>query len=360
MKLEQGTFEPAGTLPLVPAAEDDELISSWLARTAQFYGRPLRALLADGSRQPSPIDLAGIDLGVTRHALTPVARLLGLDLDLLSQHTIAAGYPWAMNLVAQTASLPGAERPPRLRYAACSHCLEQQRAERGFSWLRREWIFAPRTVCKSHGVLLSEVDAGAVAHPTWVGFLRRHGGSAQTLHEAASGGLGEVELPDGPPPSSGLLCRIAALQTAMLALRAGGPTGDEPDTLGQMATVLSDLVWAFTRRDAIHGDRLVYEAFASDRLNSAWQIARHRRADPVEFRRLHLDERHRMLVTAVVLMGPTALRDAFYSGPCTTHPNVDALDGRLGPSDRKEFAARRAKWPPKGLASSITAAESTI
>lgn len=241
------------------------------------------ALLADGSRQPGPIDLAGIDLGVTRHALTPVARLLGLDLDLLSQHTIAAGYPWAVELVAQTSALPGARRPPCLRYAACSHCLEQQRAERGCSWLRREWIFAPRAVCKSHGVLLSEVDAGAVAHPTWAGFLQHHGGSAQGLHEAAFDGLGEAELPHRPPPSSGLLCRIAALQTAMLALRAGGRTGGEPDTLGKMASVLGDLVWAFTRRDAVHGDRLVYEAFASDRLDSAWQTARHRREGPVEF-----------------------------------------------------------------------------
>ena len=260
MTLGQGTFEPVGTLPLVPAAEEDELISSWLARTAQFYGLPLRALLADGSRQPCPIDLAGIDLGVTRHALAPVARLLGLDLDLLAQHTIAAGYPWAIKLVAQTSALPCAGRPPRLRYAACSHCLEQQRVERGFSWLRREWIFAPRTVCKSHGVLLSEVDAGAVAHPTWAGFLRRHGGSAHGLHEAASGGLGEVDRPHVSPPRGGLLCRIAALQTAMLALRAGGRTGDEPDTLGQMATVLSDVVWAFTRRDAIHGHRQLITA----------------------------------------------------------------------------------------------------
>lgn len=318
------------------------------------------ALFADGSRQLGPIDLAGIDLGVTRHALTPVARLLGLDLDLLSQHTIAAGYPWAVKLVAQTSALPGAGRPPRLRYAACSHCLEQQRAERGFSSLRREWIFAPRTVCKSHGVLLSEVDAGVVAHPTWAWFLRQHGGSAHGLHEAASGGLGEVDLPHGPPPSSGLLCRIAALQTAMLALRARGRTGDEPDILDQMATVLSDLVWAFTRRDAIHGDRLVCEAFASDHLNSAWQMARHRREGPVEFRRMHLDERHRMLVTAVVLMGPSALRDAFYSGPRTTQPNVDALDGRLGPSDQKELAARRAKWPLKGHDSFLIAANSKI
>ncbi len=104
----------------------------------------------------------------------------------------------------------------------------------------------------------------------------------------------------------------------------------------------------------------VYEAFASDHLGSAWQIARHRREGPAGFRRMHLDERHRMLVTAVVLMGPSALRDAFYSGPCTTQPNVDALDGRLGPSDWKELAARRSKWPPTGRHGFFTAAESTI
>jgi hypothetical protein len=75
---------------------------------------------------------------------------------------------------------------------------------------------------------------------------------------------------------------------------------------------------------------------------------------------MHLDERHRMLVTAVVLMGPSSLRDAFYSGPYTTRPNIDTLDGRLGPSDRRELAARRAKWPPERQDGFFTAAESTI
>jgi hypothetical protein len=102
-------------LPVVPPPEEDELVSSWLDRTARFYGLPIQALLADVAPRSRPIELSGLDLGTSRAMLMPIAALLGVNIEFLVGQTIAAAYPWALNLVARCVVAPGDRRPPRLR-----------------------------------------------------------------------------------------------------------------------------------------------------------------------------------------------------------------------------------------------------
>lgn len=337
-----GTFEPAGTLPIVPPLEEDELISSWLGRTARFYCMPPGALLAAGTRRRGAVNLAEVDIGTAREPLTRVARQLGMGVDFFAGHTIASSHTGAIGMVARATAPSGSQVPSPLRYAACTHCLEQQRIERGFSWLRREWVLAPRTVCARHGAALLEVDGEVVAHPAWAGHLQRGGAAGGAGRFAASGDLGGSALPHEARMEA-ILPMVAKLQTAMLSGSAAGRPEGDPGSTGEMVTVLEDVLWAFTRRDAVHGDRLVYEAFASDRIDGAWHVARRRHEGPVDFTRLPLDVRHAMMVTAVVLMGSPELRATFYSASGIGPPDLGLLGKRLGRADQKEFAARRAE-----------------
>jgi len=50
-------------LPIVPPSEEDELISSWLARVARFYGYSVADLLDESDLDIRTIDLAAIDIG---------------------------------------------------------------------------------------------------------------------------------------------------------------------------------------------------------------------------------------------------------------------------------------------------------
>ena len=70
---------------------------------------------------------------------------------------------------------------PGLWYATCTHCLEAQRIERSFSWLRREWVLAHRTECSLHDVRLLAMLAGAAMHPIWTDFDRRHTATARSV-----------------------------------------------------------------------------------------------------------------------------------------------------------------------------------
>jgi hypothetical protein len=94
--------------------------------------------------------------------------------------------------------VPGGSRQARLRYAACPHCLEQQRIERGFSWLRRAWVLAPRTVCSIHLVALVEGQIGRILHPVWSQFLRQNQRSDRAICVLAQ----SSSALESPPPVS--------------------------------------------------------------------------------------------------------------------------------------------------------------
>lgn len=83
MREEQGTYQPSGAVPIVSVPEKDEVISSWLDRTARFYGLSLSELLAEHVGLSRPLEaISAVDLGDSPQVLMPVARFLGL---LISQ-----------------------------------------------------------------------------------------------------------------------------------------------------------------------------------------------------------------------------------------------------------------------------------
>ena len=357
MRAGQGVSPPLpGALPIVPPIEEDEPISSWLDRTACFYGRPLEALLRGPGRQSRRVELAEVDLGTPRLALVPVAALLGVDVDLQCAHTMSAAYPWATHLVAHRSVVLEGERRPRLRYAACPHCLERQRLERGASRVRRAWVLAPRTVCSTHHVPLVGARMCSIAHPIWAYVLRSHRRSGLAVSTDARGGAYAPGLPIGMAQDDPSSCsevaavlhrRMAAMQDGILAMaeRAQG----RPERAGEeRAVVAADLVWAFTRADRHHPDRIVYEAFSSDLLDDPWHLARRRRPGPVDFNTLPMDERHLLLATATLLLYPQGPRHGLGRAPNRLRDDFAILQSRLRDADRAELAERQGRWPAMG------------
>src|SRR5208283_1545850 len=80
-------------LPIVPPCEEDELISSWLARVARFYGYSVADLLDESGLDIKTIDLAAIDIGLTRAPIGLLANMLNLSAELLAAHTIKSALP---------------------------------------------------------------------------------------------------------------------------------------------------------------------------------------------------------------------------------------------------------------------------
>jgi hypothetical protein len=331
----------------VPLPEEDELISSWLDRTARFYGQPLQALLNRIAPAGKPIDLAAVDLGHPRRALSPVAKLLGLSLDGLLPHTVAAAYARAGELVAFGAARPDGFGRPGLRYAACPHCLEQQRVDRGTCYLRRAWVMAPRTVCSRHRVTLVEGRPGTLLHPVLAACLRRHQRSDNPLCDLPSGVHAVAHHAQWAPDTAAAAAlhqQMAELQDGILALAAADQLDRRRGALEERALVVLDLIWAFTRTDGLYRDRLVYEAFASPLLDNPWIMAQRRRPGPVDFRRLHITERHLLIATAAVLTGPPSLRQAFLPSPGNWQTNLETLGRRLRDDDRRALAHKQRKW----------------
>jgi hypothetical protein len=283
--------------------------------------------------------------------------------ELLVRQTIAAAYPWAVNLVARDVVAPGDRHPPRLRYAACSHCLEQQRAERGVSWLRREWILAPRTVCSSHHVMLIEGAIGTIAHPVWADFLRRHRRVGHAVSVTRSYGTEPgypVQERIADRAINEFHRRMSGIQDAMLMEASRGQATAPRSALAEEAIMVGDLVWAFTRRDSLDPDRLIYEAFASDLLDGPRHTARCRQPGPVDHACLSLKLRHRMMATATMFFGAPETRLALYGVARSQQADLAGLVRRLDAADRAEFAERRARWARAGSESAAAPCHSPI
>jgi len=348
VRVEQGTFQPSDALPIVLPPEKDELISSRLDRIARFYGLSLVGLFVEYLGASHPIEaISAVDLGTSRRARIPVARLLGLSVEALAGHTILGTYPWATELVSQARVLPGSDRWPSLRYAACPLCLEQQRAYRGFSWLQSDWVLAPRTVCPARHAVLVEMEEGSPLHPIWRDFLRRYELEAQPACTSGSVIVGNADQDDLAmdwAQEDPLYQFMAGIQDAIVARAMPHAVANRRSNLENLRIVVSDLVWAFTRTDAIYGDRLIYDAFASHGLDNPWHVARRCCPGPVAFRNLCLEVRHRMLATTTALAGPSSLRAKIFGPDRTWNEDVASLHYRLVPNDRTEFVERQKHW----------------
>ncbi|QDJ11582.1 hypothetical protein HVPorG_04962 (plasmid) [Roseomonas mucosa] len=80
-------------LPVVPPPQEDELISSWLSRVANFHGQPLQRLLREIGGARNVVDMTALDLGRPRASLRPAATMLGIDVAQLARQTLSTAYP---------------------------------------------------------------------------------------------------------------------------------------------------------------------------------------------------------------------------------------------------------------------------
>lgn len=329
----------------MPPIEDDELISSWLARIASFYGHSVSDLISQNGVDRST-DLAAIDLGRPRAAIKPLARLLNITVDRLGERTISSAHPWASELIARESFGVASDLNVPLRPAVCPRCLEQQRVTRGFSWLRREWVLAWRTMCCHHATRLIE-GVDETIHPAWQDFFRRH----QGVQLVTCPGTLDVRAHFPPtPPARGaelidaLNARLVDVQDAMVADAALGK-GRVGGTKNRRTRMVRDLLWVLTRVDRGWFDRPVYESFALPQFDSAWHIARRRRIGPVDYPRLGVDVRHAIMAAAIALTVDPDLYPKLVGSNLSRLGELGRLLAILRQEDAVELRKRSAEWP---------------
>lgn len=329
----------------MPPHEEDELISSWLDRVARFYGESVADLLTENGRTPKKLDLGAIDIGLTSAPLAPIALLLNTSVSALAGHTVAAAYPWATNNIARERGVFTFGSTAPLRPAVCPWCLEQQRSIRGFSWLRREWVLAWRTICPHHGDRLIEGTEAAVV-PGWEDFFRRH----PRVQQATCAGPTTSTPCKWPAPQPGT-SPFAQLERRMLHVQnllAADPKHlrkRAADDATELALMIRDILWALARADRMFPERLAYEAFALQAFDSDWHIARRRSEVPADYTRLSVGIRHAMMASAALIGGGEA---SSVFGLCLPRSlsdnNLAFLLSILTAPDAEELIRRSSQW----------------
>ena len=135
-------------LPFVPQPAHDELLGSWLLRTAQLYGLGLATLLSRLGVRPSAADRMPHWFALSGASI---------NLDALSK---ATRLPRAQ-LAAMAPSTCGARLPEEL--GACERCLAiAAQAGQPITW-NRAWMNPLATTCGIHGIWLTPVATRALA-----------------------------------------------------------------------------------------------------------------------------------------------------------------------------------------------------
>ena len=333
-------------LSIVPPCEEDELISSWLARVARFYGYSVAELLDNRGLDIRTIDLAAVDIGLTCAPIGLLANLLNISAELLSTHTIISALPWAVDVLALEAGRPPFGATPALRAATCPWCLELQRVNCGFSWIRMEWVLAWRTICPCHGVSLREAAEVPIA-PAWEDFFRRH----PRVQQATCSGSSHAEQGEffaSPPPCAGetinvnsSLLQIQNVLAADTRARREAAAGD----IVQLAVMVGDLLWALTRSDKAFPERIAYEAFALQAFDSDWHIARRRSDVPADFTRFGVMVRHSFMVSAEIIAVGENPSSPLCLPRARSNNELAFLLSILTTPDAGELIGRSAQWP---------------
>ncbi len=191
------------------------------------------------------------------------------------------------------------------------------------------------------------MGGGPAVHPAWSRFFEQHRAASPAVFGRVPSADAEPETtPEALPrsPRDKLLSAVASIESAILANAARTAAGASANSGGELPRVVCDLIWAFTRVDALNGGRLVYDAFASDALDNPWHVARRHAHGPAEFSHLSLRLRHLMHATATALADPAALRSSVFGSGTSPADNVAAIHRALQPRDRAEFSERRARW----------------
>jgi hypothetical protein len=339
-------------LPIVPPAEHDELISSWLTRIARFYGVSVHDLVDGTEEEQNFADFAAIDLGHSRRALTPIARLLNMPVGELAKRTVSFAAPWASNLVTREwYAEPFALSAP-LRPAICPQCLIDQTSMRGYAWIGLDSVIAWRTMCSQHAVQMIQSDAEMV-HPIWQDFFRRHrcvqapsfptGPATEEASEARAPVRDVV-------PTDALDFYVLHLQNGIINAakainrRKNIPASDDVIMFG-------DMLWALTRVDRGWHDRLVYEEYVLPQYDDRWHMARRRRSGPVELNRLGVHLRHSIMASAAILVGDPGWCKVFLGCQISQADEIRRLFTILTPADAHDLRERSMGWPEPARAS---------
>jgi hypothetical protein len=330
----------------VPPIEEDELISSWLARVARFYGHSVFDLLDENGLDSRKVDLSAVDIGLTEEPLAPLAGLLNAPVSTLAEHTIASAYPWAVNGVARECGDFSFGTAPPLRPAVCPWCLEEQKSTRGFSWLRREWVIAGRTMCSRHGIRLIEGGEAAVG-PRWEDFFKRHPRVQQaTCAGSVTSTIFQWVVPKSSTnPIERLNERLLQVQNILAAdpKRKDG-VGDDAIML---ALMIDDVLWALTRADRAFPERLVYEAFALQVFESDWHLVRRRSIAPADYTRFGVRVRHSMMASAAAVAGDENSLFGLCLPRFRSHNEIAFLLSILTKPDANELVLRSGRWPER-------------
>ena len=336
-------------LPVVPPPEDDELISSWLDRIARFYGISVRRLLAAYGISLGKISLGAIDEGSAMAPIDLIAAMLGISRDQLVRRTIAGAYPIALPFLARHQR--GSEgQVGELRYAGCSRCVEHQRVARGFAWLRREWLLAPRTVCQHHYIPLAEGGLDKLMHPVWVGFIRdgrwaQQPACQRTLDEVVTASGSPKAAPDGAVGE--LYRRMAVAQTAMLSEALGAYSSNaEQRSPVKAAAVVSDVTWVLTRLNRMSTGHPIYDTFALRVIDDSLAPVSSRPQGPIALLGESIAVRHRIMAAAVALLSERHLRERLLMpDPTSIGEQFRLLLSRLTDADRVTLSERSRQWP---------------
>ncbi len=339
-------------LSIVPPCEEGELISSWLARVARFYGYSVADLLDDRGLDIRTIDLAAIDIGLTCAPIAMLANLLNISSELLSTHTIKSALPWAVDVLVHEAGRAPFGATPALRAATCPWCLELQRVNRGFSWIRMEWVLAWRTICPRHGVLLREAAEVPIA-PAWEDFFRRHPRVQQATCSGSSRAAQGEFFASPPPPCAGEIIHVNASLLQIQNVLAADPRSRREAIAGdpvQLGVMVGDLLWALTRSDKAFPERIAYEAFALQAFDSDWHIARRRSDVPADFTRFGVMVRHSFMASAEIIAVGANPSSPLCLPRTRSYNELAFLLSILTTPDAGELIGRSSRWPKQSQA----------
>ena len=341
----------------MPPWQHDELISSWLARVARFYGMPVYGFLADNGIDPATMDFGALDIGSEDAVLAPVACLLDITAARLANRTIIAAFLGPPDLWPGRLPSPpwGRDRPCGQRYALNAWM------SRGRNWVSRGFAGLGRW----RGRRCAPVTASACwtrrgpGPPGVAGLLWS---SPQVQQMTCACALDRLAPAISDQPCGTTL--VGPIERELLriqdSLASGASCGGAaiPGSDSKQAAMVSDVVWALMRPDRAFPERTTYEAFALEELDSEWHIARRRSAVPADYTLFGVHVRHAVMAAATVVAGGRRFRSKLCFPRNEADNELAFLLIILVEADAAALVARSVAWPeparaalmPSGLA----------
>jgi hypothetical protein len=299
-------------------------------------------------------------MGTGHAVLAPVACMLGITVSGLTDRTIAAAFPWATGFVARESPVSPVGPGSSLRPAVCPRCLDEQRAQLGFSWICQAWALAWRTMCSRHGIRLLERDA-ALVPPAWQNFFGLHHRVQQMTCALAFDRLAPAVSDDhrGTTLVTPMECELLRVQDSLASVASrGGARNPDPET--RQATMVSDIVWALMQSDRVFPERMTYEAFALEGLDSEWHIARRRSAVPADYTLFGIHVRHAVMAAALVLVSGRQFRSKLSLPRSQSDNDLAFLLTILVDADAAALVARSVQWPESARAALLSSGKAGL